>query len=45
MAYNMLEDFAIKQSYMNWYSSNAKTGNYAAYTIENNTNEVGYSQF
>ena len=39
-------DFAIKQ-YLNkdWYSNNAKTGNYAAYTIENNANEVGYSQF
>ena len=39
-------DFAIKQYlHKDWYSSNAKTGNYAAYTIENNANEVGYSQF
>lgn len=39
-------DFAIKQYlHKDWYSSNAKTGNYAAYIIENNANEVGYSQF
>ena len=39
-------DFATKQYlHKDWYSSNAKTGNYAAYTIENNANEVGYSQF
>ena len=39
-------DFTIKQYlHKDWYSSNAKTGNYAAYIIENNANEVGYSQF
>ena len=39
-------DFAIK-TYLqkDWYSRDKKTGNYDAYTIENNANEVGYNQY
>lgn len=40
-------DFACKQGYLDskWYSRDAKTGNYDAYTTENNANEVGYKQY
>lgn len=39
-------DFAVKK-YLEktWYSSDSKTGNYQQYAIENNANEVGYSQY
>lgn len=39
-------DFAL-QNYLekDWYSRDGKTGNYDAYTIENNANEVGYRQY
>ena len=40
-------DFACMNGYLEdkWYSRDEKTGNYEAYTIENNANETGYSQF
>ena len=40
-------DFACKYGYLDskWYSKDAKTGNYDAYTTENNANEVGYKQY
>lgn len=38
-------DFACKKSLEDkWYSRDEKTGNYEAYTIENNANKTGYSQ-
>ncbi|MGN1271249.1 MAG: hypothetical protein ACI4UX_04705 [Clostridia bacterium] len=39
-------DFALS-GYLekDWYSRDKKTGNYDAYSIENNANEVGYRQY
>lgn len=39
-------DFALS-GYLekDWYSRDRKTGNYDAYSIENNANEVGYRQY
>lgn len=39
-------DFALSR-YLekDWYSRDKKTGNYDAYSIENNANEVGYRQY
>lgn len=40
------KDFALSR-YLekDWYSRDKKTGNYDAYSIENNANEVGYRQY
>ena len=44
MAY--ARDWAL-MSYLDkdWYSLDVKTGNYDAYVLENNANEVGYRQY
>lgn len=40
-------DLACKHGYLQkeWFTNDSKTGNYGAYTTENNANIVGYSQY